>query len=533
MTSVNPSASLRGLTAGFATARGGLAPLIPLALLVAAPVMAQELDWQARTVGTVSFPNSGAPEAQEAFIYSLAQLHNFEYASAAEGFRRAREIDPDFFMAYWGEAMSHNHPVWMEQDADAARRVMALLGGSAEVQLARAPTERERDWWAALEVLYGEGAKEERDDTYAGMMRMLHEKYPTDPEAAAFYALSLLGTAHEGRDIPTYMRAAAILEDAVDENPNHPGIVHYLIHSYDDPIHAPLGLRAARAYAEIAPDAAHAQHMTSHIFVAVGAWDDVVGANDNAVAVVDRVRAADGRDPSACGHYNFWLEYGYLQQERPDDALRLVRQCFDRVRGTSGSDEPDPDNAPVGSFAQMRARYLIDTEDWKSEVIGWKPELDGRPFASVTYAFGTGFAAAQRGDLDEARRALAQLVDAAAEAERRWQEGGQGEGELPRRPGILVLQLQAVILASQGEMDEAIARGRQAAETEAQLPFVFGPPFVDKPSYELLGELLLRAGRIDEAARAFETAVARTPGRLRAVRGLEQGQVTRTSATSR
>ncbi len=151
-------------------------------------------------VGEVSFANSGAPAAQEPFLRGLALLHNFEYPDAAAQFRKAREIDPDFAMACWGEAMTFNHPVWMQQDLAAARAALGRLGATPEARLAKARTERERDYLRAVEILYGEGTKEERDFRYSDAMAALHQRYPDDVDATAFYALSLLGTAHHGRD---------------------------------------------------------------------------------------------------------------------------------------------------------------------------------------------------------------------------------------------------------------------------------------------------------------------------------------------
>ena len=162
--------------------------------------------------GKVQFANSGSESAQERFLYGLAQLHNFEYDSAAEAFQAAQKQDPGFAMAYWAEAMTKNHPIWMEQEADAARSVLKKLGATAQERIAKAPTEREKNYLRTIEVLYGKGDKESRDFQYAEAMRDLAKKYPEDPNAAAFYALSLLGTAHEGRDTATYMRAAAVLE---------------------------------------------------------------------------------------------------------------------------------------------------------------------------------------------------------------------------------------------------------------------------------------------------------------------------------
>src|SRR3954469_20595266 len=155
-------------------------------------------------VGEVSFANSGSPAAQETFLRGLALLHNFEYADAAEQFRKAQSIDPDFALAFWGEAMTYNHPIWMQQDLAAARTALGRLGATAEARAAKAKTARERDYLGTLEVLYRDGGKEERDRRYADAMAALHQQYPDDVDATAFYALALLGTAHAGRDFATY-----------------------------------------------------------------------------------------------------------------------------------------------------------------------------------------------------------------------------------------------------------------------------------------------------------------------------------------
>lgn len=376
----------------------------------------------------------------------------------------------------------------------------------------------------AVDVLYGDGEKEGRDDAYEEAMAALHDAYPDDADAAAFHALALLGTAHEGRDFAIYMRSAGILEQVVDDHPRHPGIAHYLIHSYDDPIHAPLGIRAARAYSEIAPDAAHAQHMTSHIFVALGMWDDVVEANENSMRVVDAQRATRDLPPGACGHYNFWLEYGYLQQDRHGEARRLLRECYDRVLESAGSDVPDPDNSPIGSFGEMATRYVIDTGD--AAPLDWPLELEGAPYAGLRLAFARGWAAARDGDvaaLEAARsdfRARKEVVDAASTT----------EAGVPRRGEVLELELAALHRSVTGDAHAAVEIARQAAEAEAAMPLEFGPPYVDKPTYELLGELLLAAGQADEARAAFETALSRTPGRSVALDGLARANAELTAA---
>src|ERR1700704_5912252 len=327
-------------------------------------------------VGEVAFANSGAPAAQVDFLRGLAQLHNFEYDDAAEHFRKAEQLDPDFAMAFWGEAMTENHPVWHEQDLVTARQIFARLGATSEARLAKAPTHREKLYLHSVEILYGDGTKEERDQKYELAMADLHQRFPNDVDGASFYALAILGSAEQGRDFGTYMRAAAVLEEIFPEHPRHPGVVHYLIHCYDDPIHAPLGLRAARIYSKVAPEAAHAQHMTSHIFLSLGMWDDVVKANETAMAVVNRERQKVGKEPSWCGHINEWLEYGYLQQGRIEDARRILDGCRQTAEkaAAAASDPKSPAHAAMSgmmmggmppammalnSFAEMRAHFLV------------------------------------------------------------------------------------------------------------------------------------------------------------------------------
>ena len=480
---------------------------------------------QALVVGTVAFPNSGAPSAQTAFLTGLAQLHNFEYDSAAAFFRDAERADPGFAMAYWGEAMTFNHAVWMQQDRAAALAALVKLAPTREARRAKAPTAREKDYLGAVEILYGAGEKYARDFAYADAMAALHTTYPDDPDAATFYALSLLGTAHEGRDFATYMRAAAILEPVFRDYPNHPGAAHYLIHSYDDPIHAPLGLRAARAYSTIAPDAGHAQHMTSHIFVATGMWDDVVAANESAVRVVDTGRAKRGLKPSACGHYNFWLEYGYLEQGRFPAAKTLVADCYAAAGGGAATRAPgqaalDPDASSVGSFATMRARYLIDSEEWNGDVASWTVPATGQPSAVVTIEFGTGYAAVKSGDLEKANSALARLSAARRTLDADLAKQPTSDQSYGARAKILESQLAALVKTASGAAAGAITAMRAVAASESKMPFEFGPPFIDKPSFELLGELLLANNQPADARAAFDESLARTPERTASLAGL-------------
>jgi hypothetical protein len=503
--------------------RRTLAPLPILALALAALGTAGA---RAADFGEVSFPNSGAPQAQAPFLRGLAQLHDFEYSSAADSFRAAEAADPGFAMAYWGEAMTYNHPIWHEQDRDGGRAALARLGATAEERLAKAPTEREKAWLGAVEVLYGDGDKHQRDRDYLAAMARLHARYPDDPDAAAFHALAVLGSAHEGRDFPTYMKAAAILEEVYCQHPRHPGVLHYMIHSYDDPVHAPLGLRAARTYAEVAPEAAHAQHMTSHIFVALGMWPEVVAANERASAVANRMRAARDQPPTHCGHYNFWLLYGYTETGRKADAAALLAACRADAMGSGGGSALDPDRGSLHSFLSMRARYLLDTGDWQGEAAGWQvPLAPEQAPERVTWWFTQGFAAARRGDAAGLGAALAKL--GAARADLTAYLAGHPDdyaASFAARATILEQELEALQARARGDLEGGISILRDAAAEEEKIPLMFGPPFIDKPTLELLGELLLEAKRPAEARDAFERALVRTPGRVAATRGLAEAE---------
>lgn len=503
-----------------------------LGLVLAAPASAKghegspSKSMATTRAGDIAFANSGSKAGQAPFLEGLALLHNFEYARAAESFRRAEEIDPRFVMAYWGEAMTHNHAVWMQQDLVAARAALSRLGATPEQRRSRSATTREKDYLAAVEVLYGEGTKEQRDFRYSDALAVLHDKYPGDADATAFYALSILGTCHEGRDFARYMKAAALLEPLYPTHLRHPGILHYLIHSYDDPVHAPLGLRAAGRYGAIAPDAPHAMHMTSHIFLALGMWDEVISSNVNAMRVVNEIAARKQQPARTCGHYMIWLMYGYLQEGRNTEAANTLAGCRATAAASVSTDKQasfELDNSDVGSWAYMRLLQIVETG--RDEPLGPLPlqgTLNASPDFFATYADAI---AALRGDdlpalkssqarLDDRKFALLTLMDTQAGAS----PGDRGA------INVIASQITSVLHVRMGDVDAGLAELRKTAQNESALPVQFGPPVIALPSWELLGEELVRAGKFEEATTAFRKALAAAPGRTRALRGLLQAQ---------
>ena len=452
---------------------------------------------QTNRLGRIDFPTSGPPSAQRRFIQGVLLLHSFQYREAREQFQAALKSAPMFAMAYWGEAMTYNEPLWFAQDAAAARAVLR--------RAPQAATARERAWLNAIAVLYGSGKKEDRDFAYAAAMRHLYEAYPEDHEAAAFYALSLLGTAHAGRNYRIYMQAAAIAEDILARNPEHPGALHYAIHCYDDPVHAPLGLRAARVYAKIAPASAHALHMPSHIFFAMGLWDDAASSNEASFRAAHPAEAARW-------HALWWLGYAYLQQGRYADARGLLQTAMDA--------------SLIARFhlIQMRAMYSIETGEPYAE----SADTAGLDLPAVAAdLFAAGWSALNQGRRETAERSL-KLLRALRPTGAGTAHAGHTYAGDEQAVRIMEHELAAMLLMTDGKSREAIDLMKTAVALEDRMPYEFGPPLPPKPSHELLGEMLLSLSQPQLARVQFELALQRAPNRalslLGRARALEQSR---------
>jgi hypothetical protein len=330
-------------------------------------------------LGKISFPNSGAPAAQADFIRGVLWLHSFGYEEAIDAFRAAQKIDPGFAMAYWGEAMAFNQPLWFHEDVAAGQAALAKLGATAQARAARAKTPREQAYLGAVDALFASGAKNTRDRAYADRMAALAKQFPEDDEAQAFYALALLATLPRGdQALPLRKQAGAIVEAVFAHNPQHPGAPHYILHAYDDASLASRALPAARAYARIAPASSHALHMPSHAFLQLGYWAEAAASDqaswDASVAwAASRSLSVAMRD----FHRLTWLQYEWTQQGRftkPNDALRLVDEAL-KVVGTTGTvgghhygDSEIGRGSGPGTLrndrGSMRARYIIESERW-------------------------------------------------------------------------------------------------------------------------------------------------------------------------
>ena len=459
----------------------------------------------ASSLGEIDFPTSGSPEAQQPFLRGVLLLHNFEYDDAQVAFQRAQALDPGFAMAYWGEAMTMTHPLWGEQHVQQALNVLRRLAPTPSRRLAAAPTEREQGYLRAVEALYGEGDKPQRDQAYMAAIQALARAFPEDDNAQAFYALSILGSAQGKRVEKLYLDAASIAQAVFARNPRHPGAVHYLIHALDEPAHAHRALEAARVYAGLAPAAPHARHMPSHIFMALGLWDDVIQANERSWAASEERRMRKGLGVAERSwHVAHWLMYALLQQGRVEEArtfLRMVEEDAERVK----------DRVVQRYRAAMRATSIIETGRW--DVTGLDRDRSSvRLSAAMSELFAIGLSAFKTGDGDVAGRVLARFRG----------QTDRAENATPHGQPVTVMQnqLSALKLLAEGQVDEGLALLRETASLEDAIPFSAGPVFPVKPTHELFGEVLLSLGKRDEARRQFALALERAPNRRLSLAGL-------------
>jgi tetratricopeptide (TPR) repeat protein len=495
-----------------------MSAVMAIALALSAQVSTQQF-------GSISFPTSGAAAAQEAFLTGVKALHNFQFDEAAVAFQQAQKQDPNFALAFWGEAMSHNHPLWAQQDLDKAKAALEKLAPTHDARLAKARLPKEKALLEAMQTLYfGPGDKLARDIAYSAAMAKLYEQWPDDNEVGTLYALSLLGTVRPGD--AGYRRqalAASIAEKIFKANPNHPGAAHFIIHSFDDPDHAPLALEAANAYAKIAPSAAHALHMPSHIYVQRGMWPQVVDSNVVAYkAAVDlntKLKLAEGREDF---HTLGWLSYGNLMLGKFDESkknVEMAKAAADRNPASAGIRD---------GYLGMRARHIQETGQWEKLALpaaapmaaGDHANMPGMNMGpsqgSATWIYIVGVSAAKLGDFATADAAEAQLKGIREKA-----QGGPNAYAV-RPHTVREKELGAIIRWAKGQKEEALGLAKAAVDVEVTMEAPSGPPDPIKPALELYGELLAEAGRDKEAAAAFEQALLRMPNRTPSVKGLAQ-----------
>jgi tetratricopeptide (TPR) repeat protein len=466
-------------------------------------------------VGTVDFPTSAGPAAQTEFVRGVAILHSFGFKDAIEAFQKAQALEPDFALAYWGEAMAYNgNPLTTptEQDLPAARKALAKLGRTRDERVAKAKTEREKLFMDAVETLYGEGEKEARDRAYADKMEKLSARYSEDLEARSFYALALLGTVRRaGNDFRQQMKAAAVAEEIFREHPTHPGAAHYIIHAFDDPLHAPLALYAADRYAEIAPDVEHALHMPSHIYVQLGLWEKMLMANRRAYdASVEWVKAKGHSDTQRDFHALSWLEYGYLERGQ----LAKAKECIEEIRPLAERQETT--DRIKATFANMKARFMLETGDWNAYPIPLEDLLKARQAGDLYLLLAAGFKAVNQNDLataDRIERRLSELEGQETTGLKSYFQGQVTFEDLKVSTSVARLELGALIRLVRGEHDGAVRLMEEALAKEKEMHPAYGPPEPIVPPFELYGYVLLESGNPEKALKVFEEMLVRMPNR--------------------
>jgi tetratricopeptide (TPR) repeat protein len=482
---------------------------------------------QESKLGRVEFPTSGSPQAQAHFLRGLAALHSFWYEEALEAFRESTKVEPDFAMGYWGEAMAHNHPLWSEQDITAGREVLAKIKGTPKL------TERERAYLAAVKLLYGDGDKRSRDAAYSAAMEKIYRDYPDDLDAACFYSLSLLGLPTE-KGYRLQAKAGAIALNVYQKNPDHPGAAHYIIHAFDDPEHAILALPAARRYASIAPEAHHARHMPSHIFLQLGMWPEAAASNESAWESSDAWMKRKNLSLSVRDYHSLhWLLYCYLQQGRYSQAEQLL-SLMKKVMSESTYDNKLRPQYYENNYAHMAAAFIVETERWKlaSELF---PETKAAPATSEQATMAGGGHSGHGGAATSAatvRTSMASVTlpifiramsAAAAGSASVTDVTDDPDKSTTRRIGEL--EVAALNASMKKDHAKAIELMKKATALEEQSSPPYGPPNLIKPSHELFGEILLRAGKPAEAAEQFKIALLRQPNRARSLIGAARAAV--------
>ncbi len=479
-------------------------------------------------LGEANMKVSGSAEALPHFEKGLLLLHSFEYEDARAAFQKAQKADADFAMAYWGEAMTYNQPIWHRQQYEQGKAALEKLGPNSGERLQAAALELEKDLLRSVEILYGDGKKAERDKAYADYLSELYEKYPGHQEVAAFYALSLLGAVQEGRDKASFEKGAGIAKGILNENPDHPGALHYLIHSYDDPEHARLALSAANRYAEVAPDAAHALHMPSHIYVAMGMWDEVITSNIASYeASVNRMKAKGLGHDARSYHAFHWLLYGYLQREKFEEAERIME---DMIRYT----QAQPSVTARSYLVRMLGNFLVETQDWDHPLAATQVDLRELNISHQAIAhFLDGMQAYRQQD----EQRLGAVIDTLAEKRQQAtiMMATVGSAEVPmcsaniawgkvnktdiKKAETMELQLKSLLWQLRGDEKKTEKYIVRAVNTQDRLDYSYGPPEVVYPAFEFYADYLMERGAYAKALAMYKKALERGPGRRLPVNG--------------
>ena len=477
----------------------------------------QHVHERSEKLGRVNFIVSCNPAAQRQFNRAVAWLHSFEYEEAEKAFTEVTVSDPRCAMGYWGVAISNYHQIWTPPTAAELQKGLSAVRKAKSVG---ASTQRERDYIAALELFYQDSDRLDhkmRTFAYSDAMEQLSRRYPSDHEAGVFYALTLITTGMMTND-KSYERqkkAAQILNRVLAREPLHPGVSHYLIHSYDYPELARLALPAARSYAKIAPASAHAQHMPSHIFTRLGLWQEGIrsnlGAESSAKAFATRNHLSGVWDEQF--HAMDYLAYAYLQGAQDKHAQGVLDEL-------NKAPKANPETFKVAyAAAAIPARYALERRQWGEAAKLTLPTLGAFPWQRFRWAeahlhFARALGAARTGDKASAHQdveKLALIQQALAEV--------KGDYDWAKQVEIERLVASAWLAHAEAHDDDALRQMRAAADLDDATDKHPVTPGAILPAREQLGELLLELKQPSAALREFETSLAQAPNRFNGLYG--------------
>jgi tetratricopeptide (TPR) repeat protein len=470
-------------------------------------------------LGRVNFKTSCSPAAQKQFNRAVAWLHSFEYEEAEMAFSEVTVTDPRCVMGYWGIAMSQYHPLWAPPTPAQLQKGASALG-TAKTTSAR--TQRERDYLTALDIFYRDSDKldhKTRSLAYSKAMEDLYRRYPSDNEAGVFYALTLIATGAMANDksYANEKKAAQILNRVRLREPQHPGVTHYLIHSYDYPALARLALPAARSYAKIAPASAHARHMPSHIFTRLGLWQEAIksnlGAEASAKEFAKRNKLSGAWDEQF--HAMDYLAYAYLQGAQDKQAWGVLDEL-------NKIPKAEPETFKVAfAYTAIKTRYALERRRWdEAAKLSLPPESLGNfpwtrfPWAEAQIQFGRAIGAARSGDAVSARDAVGKLAEI-----RQALVVAAGDYDWARQVEILHQAASAWLARAEGKDEEALRLMRSAADLEDATDKHPVTPGAILPAREMLGDLLSELNQPALALKEYEKSLESSPNRFNSIYG--------------